>query len=127
MNAHKRLQLNIYLDSLFKNYLNIFTPNISTGLFYPIVSVEESAEITENDANLFKSEILKPIYLTKGIIIIKNKIIFFLVVFFAFCIVLGIVLIGIGIGLIITFYIKKRRNQEKYAFQDQPIELSKSK
>jgi hypothetical protein len=114
MNAHKRLQLNIYLDSLFKNYLNIFTPNISTGLFYPIVSVEESAEITENDANLFKSEILKPIYLTK-------------VVFFAFCIVLGIVLIGIGIGLIITFYIKKRKNQEKYAFQDQPIELSKSK
>lgn len=101
MNAHKRLQLNLYIEES-PPIFDEFNPNATVGLFYPILYVDESSQITEALANDFKSSVYSPLKLIFG----------FSVTFF----VLGSLLIVIGI-IVLLIGCRKRGGYEELEYK----------
>lgn len=56
MNIQENFQLNLYINNN-TNMFNFFNINVTTGLFYPIVIIQENSQITESQANDFKNSV----------------------------------------------------------------------
>jgi len=64
MNVHKRLQLNVYYsnDTDWLDLFSQFNPAMTSGLFYPVVWVDENSQLTDKQADDFKKAVYEPLY-----------------------------------------------------------------
>ena len=63
MQAHKRLQLNVYYTNTtqWTSLFAEFNSEMPNGLFYPVVWVDETSTLTDKQADDFKSSVLEPL------------------------------------------------------------------
>ena len=104
MQVHKRLQLNVYYSNStqFLELFSQFNPDMTEGLFYPVVWVDETSEITSKQADDFKSQVLTPLYAFK-------------ITFFVGTAIGGILIVAFVAGLVYLVKYSKQRQTYTYA------------
>ncbi len=60
MSAHKRVQVNLYVES-GSSAFNLWHTSFTKGVYYPLLSVDQTGEITEEVAKDFKTQVLDKI------------------------------------------------------------------